>query len=177
MISKLFQRNQIRRSCSRLRFSGYEKFHGFCSNVVTMCLFALERSVSFDVRICLLLIKALLARKELESTLNLSFLGSESKMHARFLNDDDDVAVFYEYVRSHINNFLSIFRISLQSYLCNHDILENIKSFEHTIDTQKVPNSFYQSPFFDIFISYLYLSKSVARILFVLLNISIVNIL
>lgn len=52
-------------------------------------------------------------------------------MHARSSNDDDDddIAVFSEYVPSYINTFLlTIFRISMQSYMCDNDVLQNIES-------------------------------------------------
>lgn len=66
----------------------------FCSNVVTMYLLALERSVSFDVRICLLLIKGYSREK-----LGVHWIGSESRMH-------EDIAVFCENTRSRISTLL-----------------------------------------------------------------------
>ncbi|KYM94814.1 hypothetical protein ALC62_14409 [Cyphomyrmex costatus] len=63
---KKYDQQTLSKKSEDLAHADYEKFHRFCSNVVTMRLLALKRSVSFDVRICLLLIKALLARKELE---------------------------------------------------------------------------------------------------------------
>lgn len=58
MIGKVSQRNRRILLTPAILRHGCKKFHGFCSNVVTMCLLALVRSVSFDVWICLLLIKA-----------------------------------------------------------------------------------------------------------------------
>lgn len=111
-ISKLFQRSRkilfTSHACDsppRLReipWILFERCHNVSARVGALCILWCP-----DL---LIVNKSLLVRKEPESTLNLSFLESESKMHARSSNDD--IAIFCESVRAHSIPFYRWYSVS-----------------------------------------------------------------
>lgn len=88
--------------------------------------------VSFDVRICLLLIKAYSREKperEKEDALNLSFLGS--RMHAWSSKDDDDVVIFCEKCSLAYRCLSVDIPISSRCSFISRNVLRHIESPEH----------------------------------------------